>query len=73
MAHIQIRISEEEKILVQKVCDHMGLTLSGAIKLFLRKMIQEKKIPFEISSISVERFSRDVLQESPFSSKKIEQ
>ena len=50
MAHIQIRIDVEEKRAAQKVLDSMGLSLSGAIKLFLRKVVQEQRIPFEISS-----------------------
>ena len=49
MSHIQIRIGIEEKRAAQEVLDRMGLGLSGAIKLFLRKVVQEQKIPFEIS------------------------
>lgn len=48
MAHIQIRISDEEKQKAQKVFSSMGLNLSSALKLFIRKSIQENKIPFEI-------------------------
>lgn len=49
MSHIQIRINIEEKRAAQAVLEKMGLTFSGAIKLFLRKVVQEKKIPFEIT------------------------
>ncbi|MCF7812681.1 type II toxin-antitoxin system RelB/DinJ family antitoxin [Candidatus Gracilibacteria bacterium] len=52
MAHIQIRISEQEKEQVKQVLDQMGLSYSGAIKLFFRKMIQEQKLPFSISAVS---------------------
>ena len=50
MAHIQIRIDIEEKRAAQKVLDSMGLSFSGAIKLFLKKVVQEERIPFEISA-----------------------
>jgi DNA-damage-inducible protein J len=52
MSHIQIRIDIEEKRAAQKVLDSMGLSLSGAIKLFLKKVVQEQRIPFEISAES---------------------
>ncbi len=50
MANIQIRISDEEKNEAQRVLKSMGLTLSGAVKMFLRKTVHDKKIPFEITA-----------------------
>lgn len=50
MSHIQIRIDLNEKRAAQEVLDKMGLGFSAAIKLFLRKVVQEQKIPFEISA-----------------------
>lgn len=50
MAHIQIRISEEEKEYAQQLFSSMGLTMSGAIKLFIRKSIQKDSLPFDISA-----------------------
>ncbi|MDH3324736.1 MAG: type II toxin-antitoxin system RelB/DinJ family antitoxin [Candidatus Peregrinibacteria bacterium] len=50
MANIQIRISEEEKIAAQEVLQSMGLTLSGAIKMFLKKTVADGHIPFKISA-----------------------
>ncbi len=49
MAHIQIRIDHEDKREAQEVLDKLGLNLSNAIKLFLKQVVQEQKIPFEIS------------------------
>jgi DNA-damage-inducible protein J len=50
MAHIQIRISEEEKEYAQQLFSSMGLSMSGAIKLFIRKSIQIDSLPFDISA-----------------------
>ena len=50
MPNIQIRISESEKEETQKVLEEMGLTFSSAAKIFFRKVVAEKKIPFEISA-----------------------
>lgn len=48
MSHIQIRISEEEKKAVQEAFKKMGMTMSSGIKIFLRRVAAEKKMPFEI-------------------------
>ena len=48
MAHIQIRIPAGEKEAAVEVMEAMGLNLSSAIKLFLRRTVQEGKLPFEI-------------------------
>ena len=50
MSHIQIRISDEDKQEVREVLENMGLTYSSAIKLFFKKVVQEKKLPFQIAA-----------------------
>jgi len=50
MATVQIRLSDEEKAAAREIFGKMGLTFSAAVKIFLRKVIAEKKIPFEIST-----------------------
>ena len=50
MSHIQIRISDEDKQEVREILENMGLTYSSAIKLFFKKVVQEKKLPFQIAA-----------------------
>jgi addiction module RelB/DinJ family antitoxin len=50
MSHIQIRISDEDKQEVRAILENMGLTYSSAIKLFFKKVVQEKKLPFQIAA-----------------------
>jgi len=50
MGHIQIRISDEDKQEVRGILENMGLTYSSAIKLFFKKVVQEKKLPFQIAA-----------------------
>ncbi len=50
MSHIQIRIATEEKKDAQKIIESMGLTLSSSIKLFLRQVVKERKMPFALSA-----------------------
>lgn len=45
-----IRINKDLKNDFNKVCSELGIDMSTAIMLFINKMIDEKRIPFEISS-----------------------
>lgn len=45
---IQIRIDEKTKNDAQKTLAKLGLDLSSATKIFLRKVINTKSIPFDI-------------------------
>lgn len=53
MAHIQIRIPAAEKEAAGEVLENMGLNFSSAIKIFLRRTVQEGKLPFEVVADSV--------------------
>jgi len=50
MTHTTIRLNAEKKEEFIKVCDDMGLSFSGAINLFVTKVLQCRKIPFEITA-----------------------
>jgi len=65
MANIQIRIDNEEKAKAQAVLESMGLSLSGAIKLFLRKIVAEQRIPFEISATKIKKQSIEKIKTDP--------
>ena len=45
-----VRINKDLKNDFNKVCSELGIDMSTAIMLFVNKMIDEKRIPFEISS-----------------------
>lgn len=48
MAFIQVRISEEEKKQAQEVFRRMGLSMSGGIKVFLKQVVSQGRLPFEV-------------------------
>ena len=50
MAHIQIRIPAAEKEAAGVILESMGLNFSSAIKIFLRRTVQEGKLPFDVVS-----------------------
>ena len=49
MAQLNLRIDDELKKDVDFVCSELGLTISSAIHIYLRKLSRERRIPFEVS------------------------
>jgi len=45
---ISIRVDKETKEKFKKTVENMELDVSKAIKIFMKKVIKEKKIPFEV-------------------------
>jgi addiction module RelB/DinJ family antitoxin len=48
--HTTIRLEADKKEEFARLCESMGLTVSGAINLFVAKVIQCRSIPFEVSA-----------------------
>lgn len=49
MAQLNFRIDDNIKIKAENACNAMGLTISAAINIFLTKVANEKRIPFDIT------------------------
>ncbi len=47
---INFRIDEDVKKNAEKVLDELGLSMSAAITVFLKKVSREHRIPFELSA-----------------------
>ncbi|MCM1525458.1 MAG: type II toxin-antitoxin system RelB/DinJ family antitoxin [Ruminococcus sp.] len=47
---VSFRIDEDLKQSAERALDDMGLTMSAAITVFLKKISREYRIPFEISA-----------------------
>ncbi|MCD8045972.1 MAG: type II toxin-antitoxin system RelB/DinJ family antitoxin [Clostridiales bacterium] len=50
MTQISIRVEDDVKKRAEEVCADIGLSLSAAINIYLKKLGREKRIPFEISA-----------------------
>lgn len=50
MAQVSFRIDDTIKSKAESACTAMGLTMSSAINIFLTKVANERRIPFEISA-----------------------
>lgn len=49
MAQVNFRIDDTIKVKAESVCSAMGLTMSTAINIFLTKLANEQRIPFDVA------------------------
>lgn len=49
MAQLSLRIDDDVKISAERVCKNIGMSMSTAVNIFLKKMSAENRIPFEVS------------------------
>jgi len=54
-ATIQARVSPRTKHESERVLHRLGLTMSEAMELFVLRLIQDEKLPFEIEALDWER------------------
>lgn len=50
MAQVNFRVDDTIKAKAESACSAMGLTMSSAINIFLTKVANERRIPFEVSA-----------------------
>ena len=50
MTSINVRIDDNLKYDVENLFEELGMTISGAINIFLRQALRERAIPFEIKA-----------------------
>lgn len=48
MAQISLRIEDDVKRMAEQACADIGMSLSTAINIYLKKLGREKRIPFEV-------------------------
>lgn len=48
MAQISFRIDDEVKKNAEEICEDIGMSISTAINIYLKRLVKERKIPFEI-------------------------
>lgn len=50
MAQISLRIDDEVKKNAEQACADIGLSMASAINIYLKKLGNERRIPFEVSA-----------------------
>lgn len=49
MMNVSVRMENETKKEFEKFCKDVGLSISAAFNIFAKKVVRERKIPFDIS------------------------
>lgn len=49
LATLSARVDADDKRIFDSFCSSVGLTSSAALNIFIKKVISERRIPFEIS------------------------
>ena len=50
MAQINLRVDDDVKRNAERTLDDIGLSMSAAINIFLKTVVRENRIPFELSA-----------------------
>jgi DNA-damage-inducible protein J len=50
MAQLNLRIDDDVKRNAEQVCADIGISVSAAVNIYLKKLAREKRIPFELSA-----------------------
>ena len=50
MAQINFRVDDGLKMKAEKACEDMGMNMTTALNIFLVKLANERRIPFEITA-----------------------
>ena len=61
MAQVNFRVDDNVKSKAEKACADMGISMSAAINIFLVKLGNERRIPFEVSADPF--YSKDNIEE----------
>ena len=50
MTNVTIRLNSDDKAEFSRICEKIGLSVSAAFNVFVKTVIKEDKIPFELSA-----------------------
>lgn len=48
-AIINFRMDADEKTSFENICEQLGISITAAFKMFTKKVIREKRIPFDLT------------------------
>ena len=54
-----MRVDDTLKINFDSICDDFGFTSTAAITVFMKTVVRERRIPFEIKASSKEQINKD--------------
>ena len=60
-ATLSMRVDDTLKKNFDSICDDFGFTSTAAITVFMKTVVREKRIPFEIKASTKEQINKDAL------------
>ena len=62
--NLNVRVDASDKKNFEKFCDNVGMNVSTAINMFIKAVLREQKLPFEVRSKTFDDTVYDKLQEA---------
>lgn len=47
---INVRVNADDKKIFEQFCENVGMNVSTAVNMFIKSVIREQKLPFEVKS-----------------------
>ena len=60
-ATLSMRVDDTLKKNFDRICDDFGFTSTAAITVFMKTVVRERRIPFEIKASTKEQINKDAL------------
>lgn len=67
---LSVRVEPEDKRLFEEFCNNVGMNVSTAINMFIKNVIKEGRLPFEVRSLSFEDYVYEKIKEAEEEMKK---
>jgi len=61
---LNVRVNANDKKELEEFCNSVGMNVSTAINMFIKAVIRDKKLPFEVTSKSNEEMIYEKLKEA---------
>ena len=61
---INVRVNPEDKKGFENFCNSVGMNVSTAINMFIKAVLKEQRLPFEISTVSNDKEIYEKLKEA---------
>lgn len=62
--NLNVRVDANDKKNFEKFCDNVGMNVSTAVNMFIKAVLREQKIPFEVRSKTFNETVYEKLQEA---------
>ena len=62
--NLNVRVDANDKKNFEKFCDNVGMNVSTAINMFIKAVLREQKLPFEVCSKTFDDVVSEKLQEA---------